>query len=115
MPTRPVNDDDGMGTRLNLTADFDEMLVHGMGVCTGHNQRRAHAARRTDSSKNIGAFITLIAHGARPRAFLAPDISERPLLTYTGFVLNPDFEALADGVLGENFCDFGRELFLKLA
>lgn len=99
-----------MRTLLHLVADFDEMLVHGMGVGTGHHQGRAHAACRTDGSKDIGAFITLIAHGARSCAFLAPDIGERPFLAYAGFILNPDFEALSGGMSGEDFRDFGREV-----
>ena len=115
MPTGPVNDDDGVRACFNLTADFDKMLVHGMGVGEGHDQSRAHTARRTDGSKDIGAFIPLIAHGARACAFLAPDVGERPFLAYPGFVLNPDFEALSSGMCGEDFRDFGREVFLKLA
>ena len=115
VPASPVNNDDGMRTLLDLAADFDEMLVHGMGVGEGHDQRRADAACRTDSSKDIGAFIPLIAHGARACAFFAPDIGERPFLAYTGFILNPDFEALSGGMCGEGFCDFGREVFLKAA
>ena len=111
VPASPVNNDDGMRTLLDLAADFDEMLVHGMGVGEGHDQRRAHAACRTDSSKDIGTFITLVAHGARTGAFLAPDIGERPFLPYAGFVLHPDFEVLADGMFGEDFGDPGGEFF----
>ena len=102
-------------TLLNLAADFDEVFVHGMSVGEGHDQSCSHAARRTDGSKDIGAFIPLVAHGARPGAFLAPDIGQRPLLAYAGFILNPDFEGLASGMSGEHFGDFGREVFLKAA
>lgn len=113
VPTSPVDDDDGMRALLNLAADFDEMRVHGVGVGEGHDQCRSHAACGANGSKDIGAFITLITHGARAGAFFAPDIGERPFLTYAGFVLNPDFKALSGGMSGENFCDFGREVFLK--
>ena len=86
-----------------------------MGVGEGHDQRRSHAARRTDGSKDIGALITLVAHGARPGALLAPDIGQCALLPDTGFILNPDFEALCGGMSGEHFRDLGREVFLKAA
>ena len=115
VPPGPVDDDDSVRTFFNLAADFDEVSVHGMGVGAGHDQRRAHAARRTDGSKDIGAFIPLIAHSARARAFFAPDIGERPFLAYAGFILNPDFEGLAGGMFGEDLRDFGREVFLKAA
>ncbi|SFG55047.1 hypothetical protein SAMN05518801_1553 [Novosphingobium sp. CF614] len=113
MPTGTIDDDDGMRAFLHLAANFGEVRVHGMGVGEGHDQRRSHAARRTDGTKDIGTFIALVAHGAWSGSFFAPDIGECALLTYTGFVLNPDFKALSGGMSGEDFCDFGREVFLK--
>ena len=115
VPPGPVDDDDSVCALLNLAADFDEVSVHGMGVGEGHDQSRPHAARRTDGPEVIGALITLIAHGARAGVFFAPDIGERPFLAYAGFILNPDFEALSGGICGEDFGDFGREVFLKAA
>ena len=115
VPPGPVDDDDSVCALLNLAADFDEVSVHGMGVGARHDQSGPHAARRTDGPEDIGALITLIAHGARACAFFAPDIGERPFLAYAGFILNPDFEALSGGMSGEDFGDFGREVFLKAA
>ena len=115
VPARPVDDDDCVRSFLHLAADFYEVRVHGMGVGEGHDQRCPHAARRADGTKDIGALITLITHSARSCALLAPDIGERPFLPYTGFVLNPDFEALSGSMSGEDFRDFGREVFLKAA
>lgn len=105
VPTSAVHDDDGMCATGDVTADFDKVGVHRMGVGMWHDQRRTHAACRTNRSKDIGTFISLIAHGAGPCAFLAPNIGERAFLTYAGFVLNPDFKAFANGVFGEDFRD----------
>ena len=115
VPTRSVNDDDGMRPIGHLTADLDKVGVHGMSVGMRHDQCRTHAACRTNRAKDVGAFIPLIAHGGWSRAGLAPDIGERAFLTYTSFILNPDFKALANGVIGEDFRDFGVKVFLKVA
>ena len=115
VPARSVNDDDGMRAIGHLTADLDKVGVHGMGVGMRHDQGRTHTACRTNRSKDIGTFISLIAYGAWSRACLAPDIGERSLLAYASFILNPNFEALANGVFGKDFRDFGVKVFLKAA
>jgi hypothetical protein len=54
VPPGAVNDNDGMGARRNGLADFDQMKVHCFCIDIGHEQRRSHIARRTDSAKNVG-------------------------------------------------------------
>ncbi len=115
VPTRSVNDHNGMRPLGNLTTDLDKVGVHGRGVGMRHDQCRTHTAGRTNRAKDVGAFISLVAHGAWSCACLAPDIGERSLLAYASFILNPDFKRLATGVSGEDFRDFGRKVFLKAA
>ncbi len=76
----------GRSRTRQLTADFDKVGIHGRGVGMRHDQCRTHTACRTNRSKDIGAFISPIAYGAWPHTGLAPDIGERSLLAYAGFI-----------------------------
>ena len=54
MPAGPVHQDNGVGIALHTTADFVEMLLHGMGICPRHHQRRADAAGLAAAAAALG-------------------------------------------------------------
>ena len=91
MPAGPVHQDNGVGIALHTTADFVEMLLHGMGICPRHHQRRADAAGRTYGARQTGAFVSLVRRLARPGSPFRPQAHLTVLLTDPGFVLEPDF------------------------
>lgn len=104
-----------MGAGRNLGADFDQMQVHRLGIGARHDQCRAGAPARADSTKDIGAFIALIAQCTGAFAFLAPDVGQRPFLTDPRFILNPYFERLTLSMRGDYGFNLGGKVFLKSA
>jgi len=64
--------------------------------------------------KDIGIFITLVAHGARTGAFLAPDMGELPFLPYAGFVCTQISRRLPTACSGRISVTW-RRIFLKSA
>ena len=84
-----------MGSPLHVTADFVEMLLHGMGVGPRHHQRSADTPGRTDGAEQIGALVSLICRLARPGSPFRPQPHVTVLLPDAGFVLEPDFQSLA--------------------
>ena len=84
-----------MGSPFHVTADFIEVVLHGMGVGPGHHQCSADTPDRTDGAEQIGAFVSLVSRLARPGSPFRPQTHPAVLLTDTGFVLKPDFYSLA--------------------
>ena len=82
-----------------------------MGISARHYQCCAGAARRTDGTKYIGAFVTLIAQRTGTLALLAPDVSQCSFLADPRFILNPDFERLTLGMRG----DYGLDLVCEVS
>ena len=54
MPSRLIEDEDGVGARCHLGRDFIEMPLHGLGVAAGQHEARADAAIGTDGAEDIG-------------------------------------------------------------
>ena len=65
-----------------------------MGVGLWQDQSSAAVARRTDGTKDIGPFVTLIAQRRWTAAPPGPDIGQRALLADSGFILPPEFDRL---------------------
>jgi len=99
--------------RCDVGADFLEMHGHDFGVGGRCHQCCGGAAPRANGTKNIGPFVTLIARRTRARSTFSPDPRQRALLANARLVLEPDFEGLCFGVLGEFRCERGGEVFLK--
>ena len=115
MPVRPVDDDNGMSMGWNSRGDFGQMQVHGVKVDFRQNQSDTLIARRTNRAEDIGIVVTLVAFQARARAAFGPDARQPAFLPDPGFVLEPELEAFAAGVCGEDFRHVSREVFLKAA
>jgi hypothetical protein len=108
-----VGDDGGVCVGTYLTADLGEMQGHGFGVGGWEDKGRGGTALRTNGTEDVGPFVALVARRARAHPALGPDAGQRALLADPRFVLEPDFDGLACGVVGELRRDGRGEVFLK--
>lgn len=97
----------------HCSGDLVEMGLHGVRVGEGHGERRADAPRRTDRPEQVGALIALVGGLARPGSASGPLPDEAVLLADAGLVLEPEFDRLAPGDVGEMGFQRGREVFLN--
>lgn len=112
MPACAVEHDDRMVAGPDVTADLGEVEVHGLAIRVGQDERGADVARGTDRPEQISPIVALIARGPRPAAALGPNAGQRALLTDAGFVLPPDLDRLALGMLRDAGCDQVGKVFL---
>ena len=75
--------------------------------------RHGGAAPRTDGTEDVGPFVASVARCARPRSAFGPDAGQRALLADPRFVLEPDFDRLVFGAVGELRRDRRGEVFLN--
>ena len=113
MPAGTVHEHDGVGIALHTTADFIEMLLHGMGVGPRHHQSGADAPGRTDGAEQIGAFVSLVRRLARPGSAFRPQAHLAVLLADPGLVLEPDFYCLALRQMAYVGLERSAEVFLN--
>ena len=111
--TCTIEDEGGVGAGRNLPADLGQMQRHGLGVGGWDDEGRRGAALRTDGAEDVGPFVALIARRAGPCASFGPDSGQRALLADACLVLEPDFDRLVFGVVGEPCRDRCGEVFLK--
>src|ERR1035437_8841469 len=67
----------------------------------------------TDGAEDVGPFVALVARRARPRSTPSPDAGQRALLADARLVLEPDFNGLIFGMVGEPRDDRRGEVFLN--
>src|ERR1039458_8690184 len=98
----------------------DEGDVVGNGEILGdviartvEDQSGRSAALRTDGAEDVGPFVALVARRARPRSTPSPDAGQRALLADARLVLEPDFNGLIFGMVGEPRDDRRGEVFLN--
>ena len=89
------------------------MEGHSFGVGYRQDEGCRGAALRTDGTEDVGPFVALIARGARPRSALGPDPGQCALLADARFILEPDFDGLLFGMVGELRRDSRSEVFLN--
>jgi len=111
--TCAVEHEGGMGARGDLPADLGQMQRHDLGVGGWDDEGRRGAALWTDGAEDIGPFVALIARRTGPCASFGPDAGQCALLTNARLVLEPDFDGLVFGVVGEPCRDHCGEVFLK--
>ena len=75
-------------TLAHLRADFGQVLVHGLGIDGGDDDRGSHAARRADGAEDVNGIVAVVAQHGWARANGRRDIFDRPFLADTGFVWN---------------------------
>jgi hypothetical protein len=104
-----------MATCRHLAADSSEMQRHGLGVRGRHDQARCDATLRTGRAEQVGPVVALVVRRARPRSTLGPDPGQRALLADPGLILEPDFDRLAFGAVGDLRRDCRGEVFLNVS
>lgn len=62
MPTGTVANQQAMGARGNLRADFGQVLVHRLGIDCWHDDRGTDATAGADCAKYVKGIMTVIAH-----------------------------------------------------
>jgi hypothetical protein len=112
VPARAIQGDDGMRAGGDLCADLRKVQVHRFGIDRRQHEGRADAPRGTDGPEQVGPVVPLIAWRAGTAALFCPDIGQAALLADTGFVLPPEFDRLAAGVLRDGGRDQLGEVFL---
>ena len=110
-----VEDESGVATCRHLAADSSEMQRHGLGVRGRHDQARCDATLRTGRAEQVGPVVALVVRRARPRATLGPDTGQRALLADPGLILEPDFDRLTFGAVGDLRRDCRGEVFLNVS
>jgi hypothetical protein len=71
MPSRLVEQHDGMRSRCDAGGGRVEMELHGLAVASRHHNSRALPQRRTYRAEQIGRLRSLIMRGPWARPFLA--------------------------------------------
>jgi len=111
--SRAIEDEGGVAARRDLPADLGQMQRHDFGVGGWDNEGRRGAALRTDGAEDVGPFVALVARCAGPRSTLGPDAGQRTLLADARLILEPDFDRLVLGVVGQPRRDRRSEVFLN--
>lgn len=109
-----IEDEGGVAACRHLAADRSQMQRHGLGVRGRHDQARCDATLRTGRAEQVGPVVALVVRRAGPRATLGPDAGQRALLADPGLILEPDFDRLAFGAVGELRRDGRGEVFLNV-
>jgi len=113
MPSCAVENDDGMGLGRNTIGNLAQVSIESPAIGVGHDKGCADGALRADCAEDVGPFVALIARRAGPCASFGPDAGQRALLADACLVLEPDFDGLVFGVVGEPCRDRCGEVFLK--
>jgi hypothetical protein len=114
MPASLINQQDGVGTRLNGFGDLHKVQVHRLGVAGGQNQGRTFALFRADGPEDVGGGGALIAGRTGTRAALGPAAGDLVLLADTSLVREPDFYLVAiERLLAGDGIQAGGKAFLK--
>jgi hypothetical protein len=104
-----------VATCRDLAADGSEMQRHGLGVRRRHDQACCEATLRTGRAEQVGPVVASVVRRPGPRSTLGPDAGQRPLLADPGLILEPDFERLAFGAVGDLCRDCRGEVFLNVS
>ena len=112
MPTRLIEQQDGVASRRDLLGDFIEMQLHRLGVALGQDQADRLAFFRADRAEDVGRGGALVARRRGPRSTLGPAAGDLVLLSDAGFVGEPDFYIVwLDALFVRDFLQASRETF----
>lgn len=92
MPSRAVEDEDGMGTWGDGAGDLGEVGIHRFGVDQGQDQAGSGTACRTDGAEDVAPLVAGVAGGAGPCAAPGPDAGQGSLLADARLILEPDLQ-----------------------
>jgi len=111
--TGAIEDEGGVAARHDPPTDLRQMQGHDLGVGGWDDESRRGTALRTDGAEDVGPFVALIARRTRPCSSLGPDAGQRPLLTDSSLVLEPDFDGFVFRAVGEPRRDRCGKVFLN--
>lgn len=112
MPSRLVEDDDGVPTWADLCGNLGQVQVHGFGVAGGQDEGGTLSLLRTDGAEDVGRGGALVAWCRGSRTSPRPAPGDLILLADAGLIGEPNLylvevEALLAGDLlqtrGEGF------------
>ncbi len=95
MPSRLIENENGVRAGRHCSGDLLEMQGHRLGIAGRKDEGCALAVLRTDGAEDIGRGGALIARRGRPCAALRPTPRDLVLLADAGLVAEPDFYRLA--------------------
>ena len=113
VPACLIEDDDSVRVWGYMQRNLGKMGAHSVGIAPRQNQYCALALRRTNRAEEVNRLGALILGRYGSVATLGPAPGDAVLLTDTGFVLKPNFYALAGGFGRLDRRQCGREAFLK--
>ena len=99
----------------NMTGDFGQVLVHGIGVAPRHDEGGGFSVPGADRAEDVCGTGALVVWSRRSRSTLGPATCDLVLLPDPGFVLEPDFDHSAFGGTLGNLRHCGGEVMEWLA
>ena len=90
-----------MRIRRDVGGDFDGVQVHHTGIGEWRYVGGAGAAGRASGAQDVRPRIASVARRYGSGATFGPYPGQRALLADAGFVLPPELQRLAAGVLGQ--------------
>lgn len=112
VPSRAIKDENGVASRFYLGGDLGQMFVHGLNIDVWHDERGTGVACRANGAEDVGRGVARVFWAARSRSLVGPDIAQCALLSDTGFVLPPQFQRFALGLLRKRAGDQRGKVFL---
>ena len=111
MPAGTVERDHGMRALHDLRADLLEVQVHRIDIDVRQDESGTDPTCRTNGAEDVGPLVSLIPWPARASALFCPDVSQAALLADPGFILPPELDRFAAGVVGNGGGDQRGEFF----
>ena len=115
MPASLIHDEDSMRIVVNMSGDFGQVLVHGIGVAPRHDEGCGFSVPGADRAEDVCRASALVVWSRRSRSTLGPAACDLVLLPDPGFVLEPDFDHSAFGGSPGDFRHCGGEVFLNVS
>ena len=115
MPSRPVEHDHAVRPGGDVAADLGQVQAGRGRVGVREDEGGAHGPLRADRAEQVGPGVATVPRGPGPGAATRPHPGRRALPADAGFVLEPDLDRLAAGVLGQRSRHQLGEAFLNAA
>jgi hypothetical protein len=108
VPSRAVENEDGVGADGDGAGDLGEVEVHRLGVGEGQHEACGNGPSGADGSEDVGPLVAGVAPGAGPCAAPGPDAGERALRADPCLILEPGLDRLVP-------CGFGDQCSYRFA
>ena len=113
VPSGAVEQENGVGTGRDISADLPEMGLHGLCVGPGQDERGTGAARGADGAEEVEALIALVLGLTGSAAAARPLADQGVLLAQTHLVLPPQLDRRCGRQVAYGRCERAWEVFLK--